>query len=62
MTGSAGKTTVKNMLAEILRCLGSVLATPANMNNEIGFLPMTLLNLSFETQAVVLEMGAERVI
>ncbi len=59
VTGSAGKTTVKNMLAEILRSLGSVLATPANMNNEIG-LPMTLLNLSSETQAVVLEMGAAR--
>ncbi len=57
VTGSAGKTTVKNMLAEILRSLGSVLATPANMNNEIG-LPLTLLNLSSETQAVVLEMGA----
>ena len=59
VTGSAGKTTVKNMLAEILRSLGSVLATPANMNNEIG-LPMTLFKLSSETQAVVLEMGAAR--
>ena len=59
VTGSAGKTTVKNMLAEILRSLGSVLATPANMNNEIG-LPMTLFKLSSKTQAVVLEMGAAR--
>ena len=59
VTGSAGKTTTKNMLASILETLGPVLATPANMNNEIG-LPLTLFMISSETKAVVLEMGAAK--
>ena len=59
VTGSAGKTTVKNMLAVILKKLGPVLATPANLNNEIG-LPLTLLGLSPEIRSVVLEMGAAK--
>ena len=57
VTGSNGKTTVKEMLAAILRQRGeSVLATQGNLNNEIG-MPLTLLRLQDHTSAVV-ELGA----
>lgn len=56
VTGSNGKTTVKEMLAAILACKGSVLATEGNLNNEIG-LPLTLLRIQDQEFAVV-EMGA----
>lgn len=56
VTGSNGKTTVKEMLASILAQEGSVLATRGNLNNEIG-MPLTLLRLQDESFAV-LEMGA----
>jgi len=56
VTGSNGKTTVKEMLAAILARKGTVLATQGNLNNEIG-LPLTLLRLQEEEFAVV-EMGA----
>ncbi len=56
VTGSNGKTTVKEMLASILRCCGEVLATEGNLNNEIG-VPLTLLGLQEQPYAVV-EMGA----
>ncbi|MEJ2592145.1 MAG: UDP-N-acetylmuramoyl-tripeptide--D-alanyl-D-alanine ligase [Candidatus Thiodiazotropha sp.] len=56
VTGSNGKTTVKEMIAAILRQRGSVLATQGNLNNDIG-LPLTLLRLQDEAFAVV-EMGA----
>ncbi|MEW8026951.1 MAG: UDP-N-acetylmuramoyl-tripeptide--D-alanyl-D-alanine ligase [Candidatus Thiodiazotropha sp.] len=56
ITGSNGKTTVKELLAAILRQRGSVLATRGNLNNDIG-LPLTLLRLQGEAYAVV-EMGA----
>ncbi|HEY5718486.1 MAG TPA: Mur ligase family protein, partial [Motiliproteus sp.] len=42
VTGSSGKTSVKEMLAEILRGCGRVHATQGNLNNEIG-VPLTLL-------------------
>ncbi len=56
ITGSNGKTTVKEMLAAIMARKGSVLATQGNLNNDIG-LPLTLLLLQDEEYAVV-EMGA----
>lgn len=56
ITGSNGKTTVKEMLASILRHRGEVLATSGNLNNEIG-MPLTLLGLQEQDYAVV-EMGA----
>ncbi|MDB4582712.1 Mur ligase domain-containing protein, partial [Draconibacterium sp.] len=40
ITGSAGKTTAKNMLAEILSRAGKVVATMGNQNNELG-VPLT---------------------
>lgn len=59
ITGSNGKTTVKEMLAEILRQANgdqTVLATTGNFNNDIG-LPLTLLQLNNEHQFAVIEMG-----
>lgn len=57
VTGSNGKTTVKEMIASILRQRGDVLATEGNYNNEIG-VPLTLLRLSPTHQYAVIEMGA----
>lgn len=57
VTGSTGKTTVKQMLAAILAERGKVLATQGNLNNEIG-VPLTLLALRKEHQFAVIEMGA----
>ena len=56
LTGSNGKTTVKEMLAAILSLQGSVLATSGNLNNEIG-VPLTLTRLQNEEFAVI-ELGA----
>jgi UDP-N-acetylmuramoyl-tripeptide--D-alanyl-D-alanine ligase len=59
ITGSNGKTTVKEMCAAILRRqLGdeAVLATQGNLNNDIG-LPLTLLTLRSGHRAAVIEMG-----
>ncbi|WP_371373584.1 UDP-N-acetylmuramoyl-tripeptide--D-alanyl-D-alanine ligase [Thalassotalea aquiviva] len=57
ITGSSGKTTVKEMLAAILSRKGKVLATKGNFNNEIG-VPLTLLRLTHEHQYAVIELGA----
>lgn len=59
LTGSAGKTTCKEMIASILRNCGEVLATEGNFNNEIG-VPLTLLALSAQHRFAVVEMGASR--
>lgn len=56
LTGSNGKTTLKEMLAAIFSSHYKVLATIGNLNNDIG-VPLTLLRLQDETLAVV-EMGA----
>lgn len=57
VTGSAGKTTVKEMLAAILQQKGKTLATAGNLNNDIG-VPLTLLQLTEQHQFAVLELGA----
>lgn len=57
VTGSFGKTTVKEMMAAITATRGEVLATRGNLNNEIG-LPLTLFGLDQRHRAAVLEMGA----
>lgn len=56
ITGSVGKTTTKDILADCLTSRYNTLKTQGNFNNEIG-LPMTLFNLQPEHQAAVLEMG-----
>ncbi len=57
VTGSSGKTTVKEMLASINRLRGQTLATLGNLNNDIG-VPLTLLRLSAGDRYAVIEMGA----
>ncbi|WP_263142347.1 UDP-N-acetylmuramoyl-tripeptide--D-alanyl-D-alanine ligase [Pseudomonas sp. RIT-PI-AD] len=62
VTGSSGKTTVKEMLAAILRADAgehAVLATRGNLNNDLG-VPLTLLELSPEHRSAVIELGASR--
>ncbi len=57
VTGSNGKTTVKEMLTSILSQQAEVLSTKGNLNNDIG-VPLTLYGLSKEHQYAVIEMGA----
>lgn len=59
ITGSAGKTSCKNMLAAILAQVGSVCATAGNFNNEFG-LPLTVQRLNVSHDFAVLEMGAAK--
>lgn len=56
ITGSAGKTTTKEMTAAILEVRHRILKSPGNFNNEIG-LPVTLFGLRRDHQAAVLEFG-----
>jgi UDP-N-acetylmuramoyl-tripeptide--D-alanyl-D-alanine ligase len=56
ITGSVGKSTTKEMVAEVLSTKYRTLKSPGNLNNEIG-LPLTLLRLSTGHQRAVLEMG-----
>ncbi|MCL5498362.1 UDP-N-acetylmuramoyl-tripeptide--D-alanyl-D-alanine ligase [Escherichia coli] len=57
LTGSSGKTSVKEMTAAILSECGNTLYTAGNLNNDIG-VPMTLLRLTREHQYAVIELGA----
>lgn len=57
VTGSNGKTTVKEMITSILKQQGSVLSTQGNLNNEIG-VPLTLLQLIASHDSAVIEEGA----
>jgi UDP-N-acetylmuramoyl-tripeptide--D-alanyl-D-alanine ligase len=57
VTGSNGKSTVKEMLASILSQQASVLSTYGNLNNDIG-VPLTLFGLNEEHRFAVIEMGA----
>src|SRR5690606_39524126 len=62
VSGSSGKTTMKEMLASILRegLRGPVLATRGNLNNDLGA-PLTLLELGPEHVGAVIELGANHV-
>ncbi|MFP8907589.1 UDP-N-acetylmuramoyl-tripeptide--D-alanyl-D-alanine ligase [Streptomyces atacamensis] len=57
LTGSAGKTSTKDLIAQLLRRLGPTVFTPGSLNNEIG-LPLTALSAEEGTRHLVLEMGA----
>ena len=57
VTGSAGKTTTKNLIAAALAGAGAVHATQGNHNNELG-VPMTLAGLNESHRFGVIEMGA----
>ncbi|MCF6324827.1 MAG: UDP-N-acetylmuramoyl-tripeptide--D-alanyl-D-alanine ligase [Gammaproteobacteria bacterium] len=57
VTGSNGKTSVKEMLASILGQQGDVLATKGNLNNDIG-VPLTLMRINSGHRYAVIEIGA----
>lgn len=57
ITGTCGKTSVKEMTASILRNCGSTIATVGNLNNAIG-VPLTLLTINKDTNYAVVELGA----
>jgi len=56
ITGSVGKSTTKELVAEVLGQRYSTLKNPGNLNNEIG-LPLTVLHMSEGYERAVLEMG-----
>jgi len=56
VTGSAGKTTTKELLKAFLSKIGKTYATEGNFNNHIG-LPMTILNCPKDADFLVVEMG-----
>ncbi|HET8659611.1 MAG TPA: UDP-N-acetylmuramoyl-tripeptide--D-alanyl-D-alanine ligase [Micromonosporaceae bacterium] len=57
LTGSSGKTTTKDMLAQLLTRLGPTVAPAGSFNNELGH-PHTVLRAGRDTRFLVLEMGA----
>lgn len=57
ITGSSGKTTVREMVAAILSKVGNTLATEGNLNNHIG-VPLTLFRLAPEHKLGAIELGA----
>ncbi len=57
ITGSSGKTTVREMVAAILSRVGNTLATEGNLNNHIG-VPLTLFRLAPEHEYGAIELGA----
>jgi UDP-N-acetylmuramoyl-tripeptide--D-alanyl-D-alanine ligase len=57
ITGSNGKTSTKNMLAEILKPVAPTVAPKGSYNNKVG-LPTTVLRIDFDTRYLVLEYGA----
>ena len=60
ITGSSGKTSVKEFVAAILQRCGTVHSTLGNYNNQIG-VPLTLLSLPQSAKFLVLEMGANKI-
>ncbi|MFE2722941.1 UDP-N-acetylmuramoyl-tripeptide--D-alanyl-D-alanine ligase [Kitasatospora sp. NPDC059327] len=57
LTGSAGKTSTKDLIAQLLQRLGETVYPPGSLNNEIGH-PMTALRVEAGTRHLVMEMGA----
>jgi UDP-N-acetylmuramoyl-tripeptide--D-alanyl-D-alanine ligase len=60
VTGSSGKTSTKDLLAQVLPALGPTVAPVGSFNNEIG-LPTTALGATEDTRFLVSEMGARGV-
>jgi UDP-N-acetylmuramoyl-tripeptide--D-alanyl-D-alanine ligase len=60
VTGSNGKTTTKNLLRAVLERVGPTVAARASFNNEVGA-PLTMLELTADSEYLVAEMGASAV-
>jgi UDP-N-acetylmuramoyl-tripeptide--D-alanyl-D-alanine ligase len=60
VTGSNGKTTTKNLLRAVLERVGPTVAARASFNNEVGA-PLTMCQLTADTEFLVAEMGASAV-
>ena len=60
ITGSNGKTTTKELIHHILSTKFKTVATKGNLNNHIG-VPLSLLNISEETEIAVIEIGANHI-
>jgi UDP-N-acetylmuramoyl-tripeptide--D-alanyl-D-alanine ligase len=60
ITGSSGKTSTKDIIAQLGSLIGETIYTQGSENNEIG-LPLTVLNCTTSTKLLVLEMGARRI-
>jgi UDP-N-acetylmuramoyl-tripeptide--D-alanyl-D-alanine ligase len=60
LTGSQGKTSTKDLLAQVLAAAGRTVATFGSFNNELG-LPLTVLRADSATEFLVLEMGARHI-
>lgn len=60
ITGSAGKTLTKDMVAAVLQSAGAVVSSRESANNEVG-VPLTLLQADEKTDYVVVELGARHV-
>jgi len=60
LTGSNGKTTTKELIAEVLKTKFQIIATEGNLNNHIG-VPLTLLRIKESTEIAVIEMGANHI-
>jgi UDP-N-acetylmuramoyl-tripeptide--D-alanyl-D-alanine ligase len=57
LTGSSGKTTTKDLIAQLTTRLGATVAPPGSFNNELGH-PYTVLQATVDTRYLVLEMGS----
>ncbi|PZF80128.1 UDP-N-acetylmuramoyl-tripeptide--D-alanyl-D-alanine ligase [Jiangella anatolica] len=57
VTGSSGKTTTKDLLAQVLEPLGPLVAPPGSYNSEVG-VPLTVLRADESTRTLIVEMGA----
>lgn len=60
VTGSQGKTSVKDLLAQVLGAAAPTVATAGNYNNELG-VPLTVLRAEAGTRFLVVEMGARAI-
>ncbi|MEO9803533.1 MAG: UDP-N-acetylmuramoyl-tripeptide--D-alanyl-D-alanine ligase [Reichenbachiella sp.] len=60
ITGSNGKTSTKELTARVMRSDRKVQFTKGNLNNHIG-VPLTLLNISKDTEFAIIEMGANHI-
>ena len=60
ITGSSGKTSTKDLLAQVLESVAPTVSPPGSFNNELG-LPLTVLRTADDTRFLVLELGARGV-